>query len=1769
MKPTKKPETEALKVYHLYWDSYFRGDLETFATTLDTSFEMIGTSASEICHTKEEGIQYAAAQHKEVVGKVAMRNRQIETVPINGLVLVNEQCAIYALTGTDWHFYSKIRISTLLKETDEGWKVVQQHGSLPDVRVRENETMAFEKISAENLQLRDAVKRRTLELEQKNRELEIEAALERVRSRSLAMHKTAELQSVIHTVHQELLNLNVSISGGSFIVVNSEIDTEIHCWGSGGTADTSDEVHIPYFDKPIYTHLLKGLRSGPRFFTEEYTHEEKIELFSFLFQHEPWSKLGVKEKKETLSAPGGYTRSCAVSKHTSLFIINHFGEKFSEAENAILKRFGKVFEQAYTRFLDLQKAEAQAREAQIEASLERVRAQTMAMHDSEDVGKCVVKMFSELTALGVDEGTRFGIGILNHQNENNQLWTARKNGEEVNMHIGNIDMASHPLLKSAREAWKEQVPLHRYVLEGMDLLNYYQMLNNAPDYKIQIPLEQLPKREIQHCFIFEHGFFYAFSPREFQPELIHITKRFSALFEQTYRRYLDLVRAEAQAREAEIELALERVRARTMAMHHTEELKKIIQVVFDQFVGLNIHVEHAGFILDYKEREDMHIWLADHQQGVPTEITIPYFDSPHWNSYLEARAKEESFFANLLPFKVKNKFYRDLFERIPALTEEAQQAILSKPGLAISTVLLDNVGLYIEHYSETPFTAEENAVQMRFGKVFQQTYTRFLDLQKAEEQARESQIQLALERVRARTMAMQQSDELQDAAILLFQQLKALGMQTGSCGFNIWNKDEKTATVWMSSAEGGFQTPFVLPHTESAMYKQVYEAMKNGQMFLVKEVGGKNLKKHFDYLLTLPGIGEVIIKLRETGYAFPETMVYHFAFFSQGYLSFHLHEHHPETHDIFKRFAKVFEQTYTRFLDLQKAEAQAREARIEAALERVRSRTMAMQSSAELGAVAAELFAQMNQLVTNLWTCGFVLCEKDRDEDEWWLSMDGDFTRGFFLPNVGDYAHATLYEGWLKGEALRAVQLDGVVLQQHYDWLMEIPVSRAIFEEMDAAGLARPDWQKLHAAYFSKGYLVLITREPCEQEEIFRRFAQVFDQTYTRFLDLQKAEAQAREAQIQLALERVRARTMAMQSSDELAEVSYLLNKQVVELGIPTRGCAFNIYDENDSTEWFSNLEGTLSAYKTPREKVFLNYYEAGKRGETILIEEYSGKKIQDHYQYLFSAGIFGKGEVTEEKIKEITPAYQIDHVAYFKYGYLLFITLVPAPDAHDVFKRFAKEFEQTYTRFLDLQKAEAQAREAQIEAALERVRSRNMGMQSSEELPEVANLLFTEVRALGIHAWSCGYNILADDKKTATCCMSSEGTMQTPFQLRLWGEASFDEMGDFIHSENAMLVQELGGKALEAHYAYMKSFQDLKPTFDQIDALGLSLPTYQINHLCKFTGGFILFITYEKVPDSHEVFKRFTIVFDQTYTRFLDLKKAEAQALRAEQDLIEIKAARQKAEEALTELKATQSQLVQSEKMASLGELTAGIAHEIQNPLNFVNNFSEVSTELVDEMNEELEKGNTEDAKQIASDLKQNLEKINHHGKRAGDIVKGMLQHSRSSSGVKEPTDINALADEYLRLAYHGLRAKDKSFNATMKTDFDESIGSINVVPQDIGRVILNLITNAFYVVNERQKAESSKLKAEGASFEPTVSVSTKKSGDKILISVKDNGNGIQEHIKDKIFQPFFTTKPTGQGTGLGLSLSYDIVKAHGGELTVESKEGDGSKFLIYLPIV
>ena len=323
-------------------------------------------------------------------------------------------------------------------------------------------------------------------------------------------------------------------------------------------------------------------------------------------------------------------------------------------------------------------------------------------------------------------------------------------------------------------------------------------------------------------------------------------------------------------------------------------------------------------------------------------------------------------------------------------------------------------------------------------------------------------------------------------------------------------------------------------------------------------------------------------------------------------------------------------------------------------------------------------------------------------------------------------------------------------------------------------------------------------------------------------------------------------------------------------------------------------------------------------------------------------------------------------------------------------------------------------------------------------------------------------------------------------------------------------------------------------------------------------------------VSFSWVLLKRFSDLRKQLAQNELEREQEKSRLMETQKIVLEEQVMERTSElkQSLENLKSTQSQLIQSEKMASLGELTAGIAHEIQNPLNFVNNFSEVNSELLAEMKAEIEKGNYAEARAIAGSVVDNESKILYHGKRADAIVKSMLQHSRSSAGLRELTDINVLVDEYLRLAYHGLRARDKGFTATTKTEFGANLPQISVAPQDIGRAVLNLITNAFFAVAEKKKRG-----IEG--FEPMVTVITSRSATaqgagpgEVIIRVRDNGDGIPEAIRSKIFQPFFTTKPSGQGTGLGLSLCYDIVKTHGGDLSVESVAGDGTEFVVRLPI-
>jgi len=848
--------------------------------------------------------------------------------------------------------------------------------------------------------------------------------------------------------------------------------------------------------------------------------------------------------------------------------------------------------------------------------------------------------------------------------------------------------------------------------------------------------------------------------------------------------------------------------------------------------------------------------------------------------------------------------------------------------------------------------------------------------------------------------------------------------------------------------------------------------------------------------------------------------------------------------------------------------------KIEAALEKIRSRSLAMHKSDELREVVAVVFEKLQELNFSIDGAAFIMTYTESSKVlNVWIGDD----KGQSYPTSFRWPFneaAPVKDFWVAIESGMDFFSKTYSFEEKNQWF------RYAFEHTDFKNLATElkNWifkqeYLTQAAALAKNSIIGIhfhhQKTLSETEvDILKKFSKVFDQAYIRFRDLQKAELQARESQIQLALERVRARTMAMQKSEELREAVLVIYEQLQQLDFNSKACNIIILDKetNNAQYWVSGFSQELypESYNVP----YLNhpYQDAlikpWKRGDKYAVYEYTGQMKQSFDDIFFTQTEF-RNVPEEAKNVMIGLKAVILSTAFISYGALQSLGAEPLSEENaNILQRFAKVFEQTYTRFLDLQKAEAQAREAQIETALERVRSRTMGMQKSEELKDVIQVVFEQFVQLNIKIEHTGF--VMDYKTRDDYNIWIADPLGVPSQVTIpyfdsvyynrFNEAK--KNGEDFFATNLSFEEK--NKFYQKLFEYVPGLPEEAKKF-YFSCPGLAASTVLLDNVCLYIENFS---GTPYTDEENKTLMRFGKVFQQTYTRFNDLKLAEAHALQAEEDLIKLQREKKRAEDALSELQVTQKQLIHSEKMASLGELTAGIAHEIQNPLNFVNNFSDVNKELLVEMKEEIEKGNTEEVVAIANDIISNEEKINHHGKRADAIVKGMLQHSRSSSGVKELTDINELADEFLRLAYHGLRAKDKSFNATMKTYFDEAVGKINVIPQDIGRVFLNLITNAFYVVAEKKKQLAN-------GYEPTVTVTTKKESDKVVVSIKDNGSGIPQKVLDKIFQPFFTTKPTGQGTGLGLSLSYDIVKAHSGEIKVKTKEGEGSEFVILLPVV
>jgi signal transduction histidine kinase len=643
-------------------------------------------------------------------------------------------------------------------------------------------------------------------------------------------------------------------------------------------------------------------------------------------------------------------------------------------------------------------------------------------------------------------------------------------------------------------------------------------------------------------------------------------------------------------------------------------------------------------------------------------------------------------------------------------------------------------------------------------------------------------------------------------------------------------------------------------------------------------------------------------------------------------------------------------------------------------------------------------------------------------------------------------------------------------------------------------------------------------------------------------------ELKNRELKVQDALEEVRVRATAMRESSELAETSAVLFQQLNKLQIKAIRTGVGIFDDpNDAMEiWLTTYSHSLEVIRILDyvnlhvHPVFENIIPARKQKNAYAVTKLTGIEVRQYYQTMSTYISLQKQSTYNDQ--------EYFYSFFFTQGTINVNTLDALSEEEcDIMTRFAQVFGLIYTRFLDLKKAEMQTRDALRQTSLDRVRAEIASMRTADDLNHIPPLIWRELISLGVPFFRCGIFIVREEEQLVHAYMSTpEGKSLAVLHLSFEGEET-----------TRKIVNSWRKNEVYTDHWDVKQFQSwvdsmvIQGQVEQKEQYqGSEAPPESLNlQFIPFLQGLLYVGSHDPLDESQiKLVDSIADTFSVAYARYEDFRELEK--------------AKQNVEATLTELKATQTQLVQSEKMASLGELTAGIAHEIQNPLNFINNFSEINVDLSDELIDAANAENLVEVKAIAYGIRANEEKINHHGKRADAIVKGMLQHSRTGSGQKESVNINALCDEYFRIAYYGFRAKNKTFTASLRTQFDEAIGNINIVPHDIGSVILNLVNNSFYSVQQKQL-----LSAED--YQPAVTIRTHKSENQVRITVHDNGMGIPGHIREKVFQPFFTTKPTGDGTGLGLSLSYDIiVKGHGGKIELQTEEGKFTEFTIVLPV-
>ncbi len=1160
-----------------------------------------------------------------------------------------------------------------------------------------------------------------IQLEAKARELKIESGLEKVRAVALKMKEPADMLKICKTISLQLQSLGVKEIRNIQTAIFYEQRGTYMNYQYYAKHDKTFITDTIYTDHKVARDFAAQMLKGKgKFYITHIKGRKKLKDW---IAYQKKTKVFIDKYLNTASSLNYYWYSLGP---VALGISTY--QPLTKEEENLFKQFLNVFELAYRRYLDIEKAEAQAREAKIEASLEKVRAQAMGMMKPDDLLNVCETLFKELSSLGFDELRNAIINI--HSDTDSSFINydyADTVGKSVNRFTNNILPFVGKIIKTSHSTDNAFIESH---LTGKALAEFKRLRKQTS----QKDDPRLNKAKGLYFYFYSIGIgsigISTFS--KISEERVALLKRFRNVFAFAYRRYMDVAKAEAQAREAKIEASLEKVRAQALGMKKPDELLGICKILYTELQTLgfdelrnamiNIHDDDKGSFLNY-----------DFSDSAGATVTTIFYNShPATENLVKKVRKANDAFAE---FVIKGSELNKWREYRKGMGEKDDPRLDKVSALSYYFYSIGTGSIGISTY--TPASEEKIKLLKRFRNVFAFAYRRYMDVAQAEKQAIEARIEASLERMRAVAMSLHKSEELITVCESMYKELKLLGFSNiRNAQIAIKNDAKESYSI---SVYSDYESVVMgeAPYKSSPIVEELYNELGNsGDTFYQKDFSGKKFNDWRKWR-------ESLSPLKDSREATADSLCFYMYSIGTGHLgisSFNAITN--EQVEILKRFKNVFVLSYQRYTDVAQAEAQAREAQIELALERVRARTMAMQKSDELSEAVYILFNQFKELgeKPDQATIGII------NEKEWvieyWVTMYGNQNERVFKfsmdePNVTN----RIYKAWKDNYKSLVIDLSGKELH-------DFTTYRA--SKGGAAYNPEEKHRIINVAFFSKGLLNVQSNESRSSESIklLERFAAVFEQTYTRFLDLQKAEAQARESQIQLALERVRARTMAMHQSNELAETALLLFQQLQHLGLSFSRTGFYIWKKDaDLVEgWTSNgaLDEILPPLLLPfkEDEGHRGIYEASLKGEPIYEQVLGGEELKRHYQWLMSQP---SAPNTLKKLNEseyVLLETQYKYAAIFKDGYLLLIAGTAQPDASGLLNRFAKVFEQTYTRFLDLQKAEAQAREAQIEAALERVRSRSMGMQKSEELKEVIQVVYDQFVHLNIHIEHTGFLI-------------------------------------------------------------------------------------------------------------------------------------------------------------------------------------------------------------------------------------------------------------------------------------------------------------------------------------------------------------------------------------------------------------------------------------------